>query len=390
MPKSERQDSRQSLMLWLAEILLGPVWFPVYWLWKYIAMPVIRAVKKRPRSTALVIAMLVALPALAVYVWVLATEFTETDKGSVLRSLSFIAVAAIGFPFLVWRSMAADQQAEATRKQAEISENENRQNRFERGVAMLDSDSISTRRVGIRTLAYLASTYASDFHIPAMESLCDFLRYQTKQELPLSALGIAIECPADIEAVAKVIGGRSAKQKELEKDWSLILENVNLSRASIYSSDFSGVWFGHAKFAGAILSESNFSQVHASSVNLSYAFLRNSSLEGAYLSFARFLHTNLLGANLRRARLYRANFSDAEFGKSDDMHYILQDKKVTLNLKTDSTDLSGADLTKVEGLTQSQLDASAAKKGNPPTWEGDLICAETGKPLKWNGKNDYD
>ncbi len=101
----------------------------------------------------------------------------------------------------------------------------------------------------------------------------------------------------------------------------------------------------------------------------SHANLERASLNGVRAPGAQFLGANLAHANLRDANLHRALFNGANL------------QAVQLDSKTD---LTGADLSDVFGLTNDDLDRSGAKMDqdtrkptkyrDPKEWTGDAVC----------------
>ena len=129
--------------------------------------------------------------------------------------------------------------------------------------------------------------------------------------------------PFDVEAAVAAIGRRNKRLIELEKEHSWRLNLKN------------------AKLKGAVLSGADLSGVVLEGADFSKAYLDHVNLSGAALHGVKFVETNL----------------------------------------------TGADLSHAEGLTQAQLDKATAKAGHLPNLAG-VLDAKTGKPLVWrNGKN---
>ena len=89
---------------------------------------------------------------------VIAVLAAATD-GTVSTILSYVQAVAIivAFPLLLWRSIIANRQAEAARRQAQTASEAERKTRFARGVEMLAAEDSATRHAGVHTLWRLAT-----------------------------------------------------------------------------------------------------------------------------------------------------------------------------------------------------------------------------------------
>ena len=95
-------------------------------------------------------------------------------------------------------------------------------------------------------------------------------------------------------------------------------------------------------------------------MNLTDTNLKDADMTGANLEDARLNHADLTNAWLNHGNLARANLTD--------------------------TNLSNAKLREVTGLTQDMLDKAFIWKGTAPPNLAGAFCADTGKPLEWNGE----
>jgi len=134
------------------------------------------------------------------------------------------------------------------------------------------------------------------------------------------------------EVVLKV---RIAHEKWLKDPKDPQGQQANFCRAKLSSGKFQQVDLTFAVFQMAMLAGANFTG----------AQLNEAQLQGANLSGANFSHAQLTGASLDDAMLHLAIFNKTLFGEKtafrDGMLYKAQFKEV--------------DLTKIEGLTQSQI-----------------------------------
>ena len=160
--------------------------------------------------------------------------------------------------------------------------------RYAAAMALLASPQLEVRLGGVYALERLARESERD-HGPIMEVLAATLRDRAAW---LDGEAVAAQLPADLQAIATVIGRRHAAFDVA--DAHLDLHATSLARAYLPGANLAG------------------------------AFLYGSNLTGAILQ----------GANLRGARLWNADLTDATL---------------------ENAQLQGADLTGVSGLTAPQL-----------------------------------
>ncbi len=160
--------------------------------------------------------------------------------------------------------------------------------RYAAAMALLASSQLEVRLGGVYALERLARESESD-HGPIMEVLAATLRDHAAW---IAGETVAAHLPADLQAIATVIGRRHAAFDPSEGH--IDLHAISLAR------------------------------VYLPGANLAGAFLYQTNLQGAILQ----------GANLRGARLWNADLTDATL---------------------EGAQLQGADLTGVSGLTPTQL-----------------------------------
>ena len=119
-------------------------------------------------------AVWVACPA-----WLTGWESASTT----LRNLGLMLAAAIGLPLAIWRSIVAERQADATRRQSDTAVQMLLNDRFQKGAEMLgNADFGSVRIGGIHALARLAREYPDSFHLPVMQLFSAFVVDRTREE----------------------------------------------------------------------------------------------------------------------------------------------------------------------------------------------------------------
>lgn len=160
--------------------------------------------------------------------------------------------------------------------------------RYASAMALLASPQLEVRLGGVYALERLARESQRD-HGPIMEVLAATLRHNAAW---VAGETVAAQLPADLQAIATVIGRRHAAFDAPESH--IDLHATSLARAYLPAANLSG------------------------------AFLYGANLQGAILQ----------GANLRGARLWNADLTDATL---------------------EGAQLQGADLTGVSGLTPPQL-----------------------------------
>jgi len=210
-----------------------------------------------------------------------------------------VTVALIGAPFVIWRSIVAQ-------KQADISEQGLITDRINKAVEGLGSEKVVSRggeewtepslevRIGaIYALERISQDSERD-HIQIMEILCAYIRQNAKTsdleitEPPFKRVLLRV----DLQAAIDVIGRRSEQQKAMERRqrYRLDLRGTNLSFANFTRCDFSAAVFVNCKLEACQFRDAN---------------LSGALLNGAVLNFSDFFRCNLTGARLDSSKLNR-------------------------------------------------------------------------------------
>lgn len=293
--------------------------------------------------------------------------FASLFQATSFHGLVLVAIATIGVPFALWRSLTLQKQAEIALKQAdialkqadialkqvEIAQSGLLDDRYQTGIELLGHDAkLSVRLGGIYALERVAESDPLTYHIPAMSVLSVFIRnWHIKLDNEQKGL------PEDVYAILEVIGRRSRKQHEIELERKYL---VNLRGAHLHrwtpdvplfapAPDFSNV-----DFSDADLSEVQLSQVKLANSRFSYA-----NLSGAMLMHADLSHASFVGADLSDVSLAYANLSEASF---------------------DWARLSETDLKQASGLTQEQINSAKIDAQRPPVLT-DAVDSNTKQPL---------
>ena len=308
------------------------------------------------------------LAVLAGSIWCWDSWRGEESHGTAIRNLVLIMAPIAALPLAIWRSKVAERQSE-TAQRGLLNE------RYQKGVDKLGSETLWNRISGIYALALLAREKPRDYHVQIMGLLCAFVRHTSGKAGEVAASIKSddsteefIDHPVgeDVQEAISAICNRSEAQIEIAQ--------VEKLRLNLVGVNLAGANLQNANLAGANLAGANLQNANLQNANLAGAYLRDVDLRKADLSGA-----NLEGADLETADLPDANLSDANLSGA-----ILQDADLS-GARLWNANLSGAHLCVYEGLTQEQIDQAVADSDKPPDLTG-VVDAQTGKPLDWNPK----
>ena len=292
------------------------------------------------------------------------------SNGETLRNVSIMLGAVIALVFAIWRSMVADLQATAARRQADATQQDILRKRFQKGVEMIGSPVLAVRLGGIYALDHLAKEYPSEHHVQVMQALCAFVRN------PPHAPGAP---QPDVQAAVKAIGGRKDRIHIEKADRYL----PDLSHANLYGLKMGWLDFSGCNFEGADLSDAGLTKSNLRGAHLDEATLQGATLAGADLAKASMTSANLskirsaVSANFTEASLISANMSYAKMQGANFRHARLEGAVLT------GTVFIGEGMPEAKGLTQSQIDLAKFNANHPPIIEG-LLDAEAGQRLRWS------
>ena len=193
----------------------------------------------------------------------------------------------------MWFAM---RRTRLTQRQIDLTAQNSRYERFQRGIEMLGNPELFVRLGGIYALRILMKEDPKELHIPAVELLCAFLRNPTDTDTVTKGSRVR----QDIQTALEVLVGRRETEVALEKarGFRLDLRNANLAYAHLFDIDLSG-----ANLEGTILSYTNMD-----GTNLSRAIL-----DGADLSFANCLKSDFRKASLAETNLHHVSAANSDF-----------------------------------------------------------------------------
>ena len=304
------------------------------------------------------------------------------DPGWSAIALSAIGVAAASFGVLVtwvfnlWRTRL-------TQRRIDLTAQNSRYERFQRGIEMLGNPELFVRLGGIYALRTLMKEDPKELHIPAVELLCAFLR----NPIDADAVTRGGRVRQDIQTALEVLVGRREAEVALEKaqGFRLDLRNANLQYAELSGIDLSGGNLEGTKFSHSNIDDANLSKTMLNEADLSFANCRRSDFSKA----------SLVQTNLHHVSADNSDFSDAKMDwvKCTEGSFH---KATFANIRMGSCDFKGAllyetDLTRTylkDGniITQQQLDKAMADPNRPPFIDDGFTDPDTGEQLNWHGE----
>lgn len=335
------------------------------------------------------------------------------DYQRLLLTFGSLIGAVTGVPFLIWRTMIAQDQNKIAQENIHSTTmvkaieqlGAMKEVKITHGRAIPDGNplpetvtnskpNIEVRLGAIYLLEKLAREHR-DLHWPIMEILCAYVRenagppkpppsndllqaYAARLYKQTDAQGDLIAARedqlgrprVDIQAAITVIGRRSAKQLDWEKDsrrfnlraYQFDLSNSNLalvkfdhlnySRTNFQFSSLEGAEFNFANLeatelfsaylAGATFSYANLQDARLTNSHLEGAFLNGVNLEDAILCAAHLDGAFLHGAHLERTDLSETHFNGAFF----------------TNINLDDAFMDYADLREAKDIKQEMIDST--------------------------------
>ncbi len=299
------------------------------------------------------------------------------ESGSTtIRNIVLVLAGFVALILALWRGAIGERQAAAT-EQAVLD------GRYQRGIEMLASDSLSARLGGIYSLRNLAESQPEQYHIQVMRVFCAFVRhppsYDSEEAERDSGRAEAEANPrqhvhgrprarADVQAVMDAIGSRGELGIAIESasgflidlngadlSWAYLekaeLSNANLTFANLFRAVFYEWRRGfppprspfylklqetnpdmERSLPDNYADEKGWRQTYTANLSradLSYANLSQARMEHVNLSGAQIREANLTGALLGHANLRGADLFESDLSPCDQL----------------ATDLTRADLT---------------------------------------------
>ena len=281
--------------------------------------------------------------------WLTWAFWTRNTQG--LRDLALIAVALVGVPFVIWRTIATHFQSRAALRQAETASKRHEQqtdadrqrrisDSFARAIEQLGSEKLEVRLGAIYALERIARESPTD-HWPIMETLTAYVR-EKGPRIPGD--------PEESEQLKDMRDEEDTDPRTLSADVQAALTVVGRRR---HEHDPDRL---HLDLSSLDLSYANLREAHLEKCDLSGSFLINAGLNGAKLCGAELRGACLHGAGLQFADLTRARLPHASLADADLEGAVLDTVDLT-RATLSGARLVAADLQKgVVGLTQEQLD----------------------------------
>ena len=137
----------------------------------------------------------------------------EESLSTTVRNVGLVIGGVVAILVAIWRSRVAERQAGAAQRQANTTQQNLLDERYQRGAEMLGSDLLAARLGGICGLQRLAEEHPGQYHIQIMELLCAFVRYPTGGERREEGQ----DTVEDVQIAVRAIGTRSRTGIELER-----------------------------------------------------------------------------------------------------------------------------------------------------------------------------
>ena len=332
------------------------------------------------------IAALVGLVIIVTILTMLAWDWFQAGRsssGGLEITLSVIGAGSLGalvtWGFTLWRTRL-------TQRQIDLTSQNSRYARYQRGIEMLGSPELFVRVGGIYALRTLMKEDPEELHIPTVELLCAFLR----NPIDAGEVTKGSRVRQDIQTALEVIVGRSESDVTLEKarGFRLDLRAANLQYANLPGVDFSQANLEGTILSGTNMDGANLSEAKLHETDISFANCRESNFNRASLVTANMHHVSVDRSDFSEARIDWVDFTEGSFYKTTFANARIQNCKFNGAL-LHKTELTRTYVSFGNMLTQQQLDNARADPDAPPFIYADLVDSETGEPLNWRGELPY-
>ena len=165
------------------------------------------------------------LPIMSVYEWFRAGI---PGTGSLQIVLSFIGGGSVIGLVSLWFAM---RRTRLTQRQIDLTAQNSRYERFQRGIEMLGNPELFVRLGGIYALRTLMKEDPKELHIPAVELLCAFLRNPTDTDTVTKGSRVRQDIQTALEVL--VVRGEAELALEKARGFRLDLRNANLAHAHL-------------------------------------------------------------------------------------------------------------------------------------------------------------
>ena len=303
---------------------------------------------------------------LSVAYWTKLSEGAEYSA-QVISALGIVIGGAVAVLLGIWRSIEGAKQVRASERQVAVALQTLHNDRYQRAVELLNSDSLPVRLGGLYALQSLAVLEARDYHVLTMKLLCEFVR--DARNRPDHVDGAALSEDAQVAMELMVQTHRQNLCVEGRAHYHLNLRSAYLVAADLSGADFSS--------ASPILDGrwTAFDFAHsAPRTDLSHADMR-----GAILFDADMVDADLECADLTNANMIGADLSGASLIEADLSKVLMVGTTLT------GTKFSSNGTRAAVGLRQSDLDYCRADPTNLPTLAG-VRDVDSGCQLVWSPK----
>jgi uncharacterized protein YjbI with pentapeptide repeats len=257
--------------------------------------------------------------------------------------------------------------------------------RYTNAIGQLGSDKLDVRIGGIYALERIARDSKGD-HPVVIEVLTAFVREHSREQWPPLTDDQSDADPPprttrpDVQAALTVIGRRTTEHdsQEVNLQWAILtltrLDGAHFHRAYLHGAHLTDAHLDGAHLEGAFLNDAHLDPAYLPVAFLDGAHLTGAYLTGAHLDHARLDHARLTGAHLDHARLDHARLNGADLSGAH-LHGAYLHGAYLHGVDLTDADLTGADLT--EARWSPDVEA-------PEGWERDtdsgLLRRVGGKP----------
>ena len=296
------------------------------------------------------------------FFWWQATGFFEVenagDQSSQLLILTLGAIgAACGLILAARRSAKFSEQVDTGQKQADTAQDQLFNEQLGRGAELLTRTEMVMRRTGIRVLEDLAETTIDnpDQVKFIMRIIHDFVHEKTNSpSKDKERLDIVLGIRTLVSLYNEVDKSDDSDGFRRLLNFSLChLEGLNFTETELQGASFMGAKLQEARFmdaklqgasfVGAELEGANFDGAELEGANFDGAELEGANFIGAELEWANFFEAELEGASFIAAKLEGANFDGAELEGANFFDAKLQGANF-IAAKLQEADINGAKL----------------------------------------------
>ena len=216
----------------------------------------------------------------------------------------------------------ADRQAKASEDQSDTAKQTRLDERYQRGVEMLNNDSEVVCLSGIHVLSSLSKSNPEEFHCKVLDVFCALLIHLTKN---LNTNKIFFQPAKNTNRITDFIKNRTEIQCKIEKDNNYILniEESKLPASNLQNANFNNALIRKVNFQKSNLQNANFNNAQGSIVTEEevLGLLYENDIEEKFREEGKkicedigvnFQDANLIGANFCKSNLYGATFEGAD------------------------------------------------------------------------------